>query len=202
MLKYLEEAVRLDREVGRSIAEQNIVLFAVSNMGLGRNGGLVAIDVAPAVCGALLSPQRLCRLPEQIPGGDYGARLYATMRQFSARFGEDGGLQQQLSLLTFLSDEELFALVMAVAPDLIAIVQDASDSVGALEPADGMEADHDRLVQYFDETLDTLRSIEDAATAADRDGVLRGSRELGNVRTTAAAEFTDAIAPTADVHFG
>ena len=149
VLRYLDEAVRLDREVGRSIEERDIVLFAVSNIGLGRNGGLTALDVAPSVCAVLGSPARLCRVPDELPGGEYGALLYPAMREFSARFGTDRQLQAQLNLLSFISDDELFGLVAAAVPDLKAIVMDVRETVSALEPASGMEADHERLLQFF-----------------------------------------------------
>lgn len=55
------------------------------------------------------------------------------MREFTARCEQDGQLQGQLNLRTFISDEELFALVAAVVPDLTAIVEDAREhrSAGA-----------------------------------------------------------------------
>ena len=201
VLRYLDEAVRLDREVGRSIEERDIVLFAVSNIGLGRNGGLTALDVAPSVCAVLGSPARLCRVPDELPGGEYGALLYPAMREFSARFGTDGQLQAQLNLLSFISDDELFGLVAAAVPDLKAIVMDVRETVSALEPASGMEADHERLLQFFEQTLDTLRAIEDAATASDRAAVLSGSQELGGLRLETASDLSEAIEPIVAVHF-
>ena len=127
VLRSLDEAVRLDREVGRSIDEQDIVLFAVSNIGLARNGGLTALDVAPSVCAGLGFDPSLCRVPDEIPGGEYGALLYPAMREFRARFGTDGGLQGQLNLFTFISDDELFGLVAAAVPDMNAIAMDVRD---------------------------------------------------------------------------
>ena len=202
VLEYLDEAVRLDREVGRSIDEGDIVLFAVSNIGLGRNSGLTAIDVAPSVCAVLGSPASLCRVPDGVPGGEYGSALYAALREFSARFGPDGPLQPQLDLLTFISDAELFALVAAVTPDLEAMVADARGAVSALAAPGEMAADHDLLVRYFDQTLDALRSMADAAAASDRAGVLTRSREVGELRERVAGELSDAVEPIVAVHFG
>lgn len=53
-LRSLDEAVRLDREVGRSIGEQDIVLSAVSNIRLGQEARPTGIDVVPAVCAVLV----------------------------------------------------------------------------------------------------------------------------------------------------
>ena len=202
VLEYLDEAVRLDREVGRSIEEGDVVLFAVSNIGLGRNSSLTAIDVAPSVCAVLGSPASLCRVPDEVPGGEYGSALYAALREFSAAFGADGPLQPQLELLTFISDAELFALVAAVTPDLETIAADARGAVIALVAPAGMAADHDLLVQYFDQTLDALRSTADAAAASDRGGVLARSREVGELRERVAGELSDAVEPIVAVHFG
>ena len=179
----------------------------MSNVGLGQAGGLAALELAPAVCTVLIGGggpgvPPICRAAEELPGGDYGVQLHATIREFSARFGPDGQLPGQLSLLTFISEDELFALVDALVPELTAIVEAARDSVQALEPAAGMEADHERLLRFFDDTLGTLQSITDAAAAADRDGILSGSGELGELRIMTADDLSDTIAPIVIVHFG
>ena len=74
-------------------------------------------------------------------------------------------------------------------------------TASALEPANGMEADHERLLQFFEQTLNTLRAIEDAAAASDRAAVLSGSQDLGTLRVGTLADLSDAFAPIVAVHF-
>lgn len=200
VLQYLDEAVRLDREIGRSIEERDIVLFVVSNIGLGRNGDHAALDLDPAICRAMRLNPRLCGLSiAETTGSAYGDAVRAALAEFNAGFGSDGRFLDLVENL--ISDDDMLRLVETTHPELKLFVTDARGALSLLSPPSEFQADHERIIAFFDSTLETLGGNERAASAFDRAAVLDGGRQLDALRREAGADLSEPFSELVRSHF-
>ena len=200
VLQYLDEAVRLDREIGRAIEERDIVLFVVSNIGLGRNGDHAALDLDPAICRAMRLNPRLCGLSiAETTGSAYGDAVRAALAEFNAGFGSDGRFLDLVENL--ISDDDMLRLVETTHPELKLFVTDARGALSLLSPPSEFQADHERIIAFFDSTLETLGGNERAASAFDRAAVLDGGRQLDALRREAGADLSEPFSELVRSHF-
>ena len=201
LLRYLVEAVRLDREIGKAIDEVDPVHFVVSNIELGT--GEIAVSTAiglsppvreiafPGLASALRAPE---------PGllqDSYRGPLYLVLREFRVRFTQFGP-----GYLAFnLGPDDAFEVVTRVAPDIVATVENALDQVRSLDPPDELSEDHDRLVRFFTDTLRAQKDILDAVSSRNIATVNGGILKTQAAFCDAGTSISDALMPAVRVHF-
>ena len=69
--------------------------------------------------------------------------------------------------LPALSNEERFAALAIIQPEIERVLEEALSSAQGLEPPGELQADHDVVVRYLEETLDTARAITRATQERD-----------------------------------
>ena len=201
LLRYLAEAVRLDREIGKAIDEVDPVHFVVSNLELG-NGEIAvstAIGLSPPVLGiAFPGLSSAFQAPDpSLLADDYSGPLFTALRDFRARFGQTGP-----DYLAFnLGADDAFEVVARAAPGYVATVENALERVRSLVPPDNVRGDHELLIRYFEEVLqaqqDIFAAISDSDFAAISGGILRTQAAFCDAGTG----ISDALGPSVRVHF-
>ena len=198
----MDEAVRLDREIGKAIEEGDPVHFVVSNFQLGYNEVAVrgALELSPQVRDIALRPVAFA-LREPGPGvldGGYRQDVYTMLREFLVRFPVAGPNYLAFNLLP----EDAHQVVSRAAPGFIAAIETARDRFVALTPPGELHDDHELLVRYFEETLAAQRAVLSAATAEDLGGLREGMGQTRGVFCETALGISDEMKPVVSVQFG
>ena len=120
LLSSLEEAVRLDQEIGKAIEDGDPVHFVVSNFELGNNEAAVraALELSPQVRNiANQGPAFALRDPgPEVLDGGYRQDVYTIFREFSVQFPEGGPDYLAFNLLP----DDAYQVVARAAPRFIA----------------------------------------------------------------------------------
>lgn len=200
MLRYFEEAVRLDREIGESVERGDVAAFMIANVGLGRAAGLAVFDVHPAVCSVGFNAL-LCGGPGAVPDDEYLRGVHLTMRQLRIDFFPPNGPWSAFDLVPPASDEDLFGAVAIIGPDAIAALDNASGAIAALEPPDNLRGDHDALLAFLRETRETQVAIVDFAAAGEGAGMRVAIDDTETLFCESAQNVTEEFAPGVQVYF-
>ena len=194
LLAYLEDAVRLDHEIGQAIEEGDAVQFMVSNFEFAATEssaqallGISApvLDLAFPIAFAFREPG-----PDVLDGG-YREGLHSVMRTLRARFPQGGPNYLAFNLVP----NDVYQVVERVAPGLIAVLDETLTQVRVLTPPDELRDDHDRLVRYLEEMLAAQRALVEASSAEDFGGVRSQMAETRNLSCEAARGFSEAMEP-------
>ena len=135
LVEATRELARLDAEAAQAVEDEGLAWFVLIHGQLGDVNGSFMIDLPGGFCNALnpMEPplQSLCAPVEELPGGEYGARLNQMLRQFQPRFESAGGVFAfPLSLLP----EELAQVYSVEVPIVEKLLQEIRDGVGGLAP--------------------------------------------------------------------
>jgi hypothetical protein len=84
---YLDEAVRLDREIGRAMRDVDVSLFALANEELGKTVRVVAPTLHPAVCGVIGGG--FCNVPG-LDSSEYLQQVRGLIFELAAEFPPRG----------------------------------------------------------------------------------------------------------------
>ena len=197
-LDGLREFQRLDREVGQAVEDNDLVAFALANVQLGVLAVESPLQHSEAFCLARFSATpHLCERPDFSSSGEYGEEIYSIF----SRIETDArpALAGQLPALT---DEEVLEVLDAVGPAALDALGQIVEDVAALDPPEGFEADHDRLVRYLGDLLVVATERRQAAERGDLDAALAQLPRLLELFCTAASDLSPTISPFVVVHFG
>jgi hypothetical protein len=202
LIQYLDNAVRLDREIGKAIEEGDPVAFMVSNFGLMtvETSVRAALELSPQVLD-IAQPQNAFSLNTPGPAasdGGYRDAVYRLLRELRVRFPRVGPDY----LLFNLIPEDAYQVISQVAPGFISTLEDAQERFAELTPPDDLRADHDRLARYFEATVAAQRAVVDAAAAEEVTGVRDGIARTRSAFCDTARGLSDAMKPVVFVHFG
>jgi hypothetical protein len=125
--------------------------------------------------------------------GEYGEALFAAWRRYGREFGSRAS-----AFYPAMSPEERFESLRVLQPEIVRAHDLAIEEVGALTPPDVLVADHDRLLQFFEEQRQTALDIDAAVIAGDTELVLQLFAFSGVVACTASEDLTDEIRPLID----
>lgn len=202
VLDLYEELVRIDREIGDAVAAGDLVGFLVGNIRLQRPVGEALIALAPEVADALFpgnASENLLRLQEGEFGSAYARDLYAVLVAYRLRLTEPTGLPD-FSFAPTEEADELTALSLIV-PELIALTDETSVKLAALEPTPELRPDHDRLAQYLGEMKALYEAILSGSLAGDNASVQTELGRATDVFCDAGQDLTD-TPEVSDVLFG
>ena len=146
------------------------------------------MEVSPALCRAATIPPRaatFCDTGDPLPGGQYGVELRSAFKRFVVEFGP-----RVSSFPQAFTPEERFAGLEVLQPEIERALEESIESISALEPPAEFQADHDRLIQYLEETLDTARAITAAAAARDFPKTQEQFARSGEVLCTAYTDLS------------
>ena len=197
-LDGLREFQRVDREVGQAVEDNDLVAFALANVQLGRLGVENPLQHFSTFCLARYDSPHLCERPDFSSSGEYGEELYSTMIRL-----ETDVRPMLASQMPALNEEESLEIFAALAPSALDALEQIDEAVGALDPPDSLEADHDRLVRYLGDLLEVATEWQQAAERGDLAASREQTLRLEEVSCTAVEELlTTAIFPFVFVHFG
>lgn len=202
LLEYLEGIVRIDRVIGQAARDGDAVLFGVSNLELATTETSVqaVLNLPPQIREIALGGAEFAfRQPEpEVLDGGYREAVYSLLREFRPRF-----LQSGPDYLAFnFRATHMAEIVSQVSPGFIALLEEARSNVAALSPPDELRDDHQRLIEYFDDTLAAQRAISTAAAAEDLAGVRAGIDLTVESFCETAKDLSDTIKPVVSVQFG
>ena len=199
-LDGLRDFQRVDREVGQAVVDNDLVAFALANVQLGRLSVVNPLQHSSTFCLARFNDSpHLCERPDFSSSGEYGEELYSIMSRLETDVGPAVGAGQ----LPALNDEEILEILNAVAANALEILEQSGEDVRALDPPDGFEAGHDRLVRYLGDLLEVATTWRQAVEGGDLAAASVQTQRLREVSCTAVGEFlVGPIAPFVLVHFG
>ncbi|MCH7811480.1 MAG: hypothetical protein IH958_02520 [Chloroflexi bacterium] len=192
-LQYLRQQVQLSEAFEEAIGDEDLVstFLTISEFFLGRTRLL--LQASPNFCEQLESGEAesgLCTSSQLPPGGAYGAELQTILRGYVAEFSPRVGV-----FPVAYTPEERFASLAALQPEIIAAIEEALGSFRALRAPEEFDAGHQRLIQYFEETLNVSRAISQAVDDEDDGAVSAEFARSGTVYCSARREFTPAFKP-------
>ena len=204
---FVEDRARLIAEIESSIARstaedqaledgdlvQAVILVSESNRAL-RD---LLQGVSSEFCDAVVPDDNQCSGNDaERAHGEYGEALFAAWRRYGREFGSRAS-----AFSPAMSPEERFESLRILQPEIVRAHDLAIEEVGALTPPQVLVADHDRLLQYFEEQRQTALDIDAAVIAGDTELVLQLFAFSGVVACTAAEDLTDEIQPLIDFAF-
>ena len=80
----IREMASVDRDVGKAVADKELIAFALANIALGQASIRLALSLSGPVCEAMYMGEndgasRWCKRLDESEGGDYGRELYGLM---------------------------------------------------------------------------------------------------------------------------
>ena len=198
-LDGLREFQRVDKEVGQAVADNDLVAFALANVQLGRLSVEIPLQHSSTFCLARFNDSpHLCERLDFSSSGEYGEELYSIMIRL-----ETDVRPMLASQMPALNEEESLEIFTALAPSALDVLEQIDEAVGALDPPDSLEADHDRLVRYLGDLLEVATKWQQATERGDLAAAREQTLRLEEVSCTAVEELlTTAIFPFVVVHFG
>ena len=198
-LDRLRELQRVDRQVGEAVESNDIIAFALANVQLGAVSVTSALRHSELFCRAIvpLSAANLCERPDFSSVGEYGEEIYAIMSRI-----ESEAMPTLAGQIPALNEEEILEVLDTLGPAALDVLEQTREDAGELEPPAGLEADHERLVQYLDDIVEAATELRQAAERRDRAAYMMQQRALMEAFCTAQNELSPAIAPFLVVHFG
>ena len=193
---------RLDREVLTAAENGDYVGFWLANLELGVVQGLRNLDLASSVCRVVTTgnARQFCDR-DALPGGDYGAQLFAISGRLAAEVVGTSQALQGVPESPQITRAERRAINGSVLPDQIAVLEAAIAAIDTLQPPPDLQADHDRFRQFVDETLETTRALLRANNADDQEGLTAGGRAMVQVLCSARDDLSPAIQPAVGLLF-
>lgn len=191
-LQHLRQQVQVSEAFEAAIGDEDLVSTYLNISEQFLSEARLRLQVSRDFCARLESgdPGSACASAQPPPGGAYGAELQTILRGFLAEFGP-----RVMFFPVAYTPEERFASLAALQPEIVAALEEGIESVRALEPPTEFAADHQRLIQYFEETLNVSRAISQAANDLDGAAVSAEFTRSGTVLCSARREFTPAIKP-------
>ncbi len=197
-LDGLREFQRVDRQVGQAVEDIDLVAFALANVQLSTLSVELPLQHSVAFCLARFSGSpHLCDRPDFSSSGEYGEEIYSIFSRI-----ETDALPALAGQLPALNNDEVLAVLDAVAPGALEALEQSEEDVKSLDPPAGFQADHDRLVRYLGDLLAVATERRQAAERGDFDAAQAQIPRLFEVFCTAASEISPAISPFVVVHFG
>ena len=197
-LDGLRELQRVDRQVGEAVENNDIIAFALANVQLGAVSVTSALQHSELFCRARFPlAANLCERPDFSSAGEYGEDVYAIMGRI-----ESEAMPTLAGQIPALNEEEILEVLDTLGPAALDVLEQSREDAGELEPPAGLEADHERLIQYLDGIVDAATELREAAERRDRAAYMTQQRALMEAFCTAQSELSPAIAPFLVVHFG
>ena len=195
---FLDEAVRLDREIGRAVREVDVTLFVLANEELGRANRTVAPTLHPAVCDVIGGG--FCNAPGP-DGSEYLREIRGLVFELAVDFPPRGPWGT-FDLIPPVANADLFDVVAVVGPRAVVAIEEASAALTALTPPGDLTSSHQRLIDFLEESQSLQGAIVEAAAGEDGDA-MRGAID-GTVRAycAAAAGVGEMLVEAARPYFG
>ena len=208
-LEAMRAVAAADRDIGQAADDGDIVAFTLGNMQLGLLQSELALDVSLEYCEALSNdPVDMSLCERDAGGGEYGLELHSIMSRFQAEFpprvialrGPDSELFAAVTFAPILTAEDYSRLDAFVGADIEDVLERTRRDVQALDAPAEFQADHDRLLQFLDETLGVVQAVLQAGE--QQDSIQRMEElERGRVAFCTAEDFSPEFQAIVDVFF-
>jgi hypothetical protein len=187
---YLDEAVRLDREIGRAVREVDVTLFVLANEELGKTNRTVAPTLNPAVCGVIGGG--FCDVPG-LDSSEYLQQVRGLIFELAAEFPPRGPWGT-FALIPPVANAELFEAVAALGPRAVVAIEEATGALNALTPPGYLASSHRRLLGFLEESESLQGEVVESAAAEDGDAMRQAIDQTGNAYCAAANDIGDVLA--------
>ena len=197
-LVLLEEQVRIDRLIGESARDGDIVKFEVNNKLLGLAANDASIDFSSEFALVIGVPPAPDLGPDSaIAATSYGQELAEALATFTLP------PLYTIGFFPTTPDDAVLETIPQIAPELIARIERGRASVAALSPPEQYAADHATILQYFDDLLANQDATLAAAASGDIDAVRTGIDKAvtRDLYCAAATGLSDDVLPVA-TYFG
>jgi hypothetical protein len=197
------ELVSLDREIGKAVANQDVIAFALANVAMGQAQRRTALRLSVAVCHALNvsndgATARECMRLHEGEGGAYGEELFRLMSTIET----DVRPLVEFFIPAF-AVQERFALLARFKPEIVQGLEQVTAAVRALNPPAEFQRDHGILLAYLDQRLEAARAIPVLPTnTAGGLGPPSGPTDRPPPHCIAREDFSDDFSRLVAVHFG
>jgi hypothetical protein len=195
---FLDEAVRLDREIGRAVREVDVTLFVLANEELGKANRTVAPTLHPAVCGAIGGG--FCNAPG-LNSSEYLQQVRGLMFELAAEFPPRGPWAT-FALIPPVANADLFDVVAVVGPRAVVAIEGATGALAALTPPGDLASGHQRLLDFLEQSESLQNAIVGSAAAEDGDAMRDAIDGTANAYCTAAVDVGEMLVDAARPYFG
>jgi hypothetical protein len=142
-----------------------------------------------------VNPSSDCPPDDSLPGGEYGAATFETLREYAIRVGP-------LFLTSnAFNDGQRAQFLAEVQPGIETLLHDTGERLAMLQPPDEFAADHEALRRYFDEQYQVAVEITGANAAGDQDLVSELYQQFAQHLDELQASLSDAARPIVDPAF-
>ena len=191
LLTYLQESVRLDGDLDRAIAAQDVVAFMLTNPLVDVLGITIYLELSPSLCNVVARGafRALCRSSE-LPGGVYGAAVAELVGQTAANV-----LPRATGPVGLLDPASQFAALERLQADILETLEQMRSDLAALEAPPELRSDHARLQQVLDDLSATFQALYQATGDEDISRFVMESEQVVRQLCAAAGEFSPAYRP-------
>ena len=204
-LEWLRDAgVPFSQDMAAAIGADDLVAFVLARARFGVSHSTLLAGLSPAFCRTLnpeddlLPPNNhFCDDDEGLTGGEYGVQLRALTKRIAAEFFPRAEVFRPA-----LRENEQIEAVAAVQHDLVTLFEEVLEAAQELQPPAELQVDHDRFIQFLEETLDVSRGVLRAAEAQDFEQLFAEFRRSSLYAESAERAFSPAIRPLVATLFG
>jgi hypothetical protein len=142
-----------------------------------------------------VNPAEDCPPDDSLPGGEYGAAAYETLREYAIRVGP------LFITSSSLDPSQRSEYLAAVQPNIENLLHTAGTRLRELTPPAEFAADHEALLAYFDDQYATAAAITAANAAGDESEITELYARSAELFEGLQAALTDEIRPIVDPAF-
>lgn len=139
--------------------------------------------------------ERVCPRGDSVPGREYGGRLRTTLLRLVT------DVEPRISVPPVLDEEETFAWLAEVQPDVERAFEEMRAEVASLDPPPELADDHARILEFLEQIADVARRITTASEARDRAELERLFDESARPGDRLRSELSDEARPIVGVFF-
>lgn len=195
---FLDEALRLDREIGRAVREEDVTAFVLANEELGRANRVVTPTLHPAVCNAINGA--FC----DTAGSDlseYLQQVRGLFFQLAVEFPPRGPWGT-FELIPPVATGDLFDVVAVLGPRSVVALEEAGAALAGLTPPGDLSSSHERLLDFIERSRSLQNAVVESAAAGDGDAMREAIDGTRNAYCTAADDVGDVLVEATRPYFG
>lgn len=192
----LLQALDAARDHDRALDDNDLVSAFVARADVEVALELTYAELSPDLCSVVVASERaaeLCAGDQSIPGGEYGTGVRSVIKRYAAKFAPLAA-----SFPDAFTPEERYVALEALKPAIENVLQETLGSLRALEPPQDLRSDHDRVIQYVEETSEIFQAMARAVDAQDS----TKTREEINRSATVFCDAREDLSPTAKAIVG
>lgn len=180
-------------EITEAIEVQDLQMMFTVFTSLSQDRAAMLAGSSREFCLAVSENSTLCQAPDDLPGGEYGAKVYEALRLYTL------AIQGLFDFYVDMSPEERSLRLDQVQPQIESNLKAGGDAIKAINPPDEFEAEHQALIRFYDDQYANAVAITQANRERDDATILELFRASEVVFDIAlgemSAEYRKIVAP-------